>query len=255
MNLDETRDFEKEFEEKYIEYSKNDAPDLWARIEAGLPECDIKDADGIKEKHTKVKQFKWYRYAPRVAACVCLVIIIPALKGSLFGAKSDSAKEEVAYDSSCSVGDMGTEESVGAAGKDNYMYADGAYSDAKTESADSDSLPLEDVMVNEECTNDSAEEPTAPEEDREEVSGDAAGSEMETVSVEKWVVTVVESCREEGFEGRYYLCKSTDMEKEDSIYIKSDEILFIGQSYTVVIELLRETLNDLPVYRFIQYVE
>ena len=255
MNLDETRDFEKEFEEKYIEYSKNDAPDLWARIEAGLPECDIKDADGIKEKHTKVKQFKWYRYAPLVAACVCLVIIIPALKGSLFGAKSDSAKEEVAYDSSCSVGDMETEESVGAAGKDNYMYADGAYSDAKTESADSDSLPLEDVMVNEECTNDSAEEPTAPEEDREEVSGDAAGSEMETVSGEKWVVTVVESCREEGFEGRYYLCKSTDMEKEDSIYIKSDEILFIGQSYTVVIELLRETLNDLPVYRFIQYVE
>lgn len=255
MNLDEARDFEKEFEDRYIEYSKNDAPDLWARIEAGLPECSNKDEDKTKVKQTKAKQFKWYRYAPLVAACVCLVIIIPALKGILFGAKKDSAKEEVAYDSSCSVGDMTTEESVGAAGEDNYMYADGSYSDAKTESADSDSLPLEDVMENEECTNDSVEEPAVPEIDREEVSVDTAGSEMEKVSVEKWVVTVVESCREEGFEDRYYLCKSEEVEKEDSIYIKSDEILLIGQSYTVVIELLRETLNDLPVYRFIQYVE
>lgn len=81
---------ERDFEREFRELKQNEIPDLWNRIEAGLSEKN----DFVKED-TK-KPFAWRKWGTLIAACVCVVIILPAFSllirdKSYSGSGSDTA--------------------------------------------------------------------------------------------------------------------------------------------------------------------
>lgn len=81
---------ERDFEREFRELKQNEIPDLWNRIEAGLSEKN----DFVKED-TK-KPFAWRKWGALIAACVCVVIILPAFSllirdKSYSGSGSDTA--------------------------------------------------------------------------------------------------------------------------------------------------------------------
>lgn len=81
---------ERDFEREFRELKQNEIPDLWNRIEAGLSEKN----DFVKE-NTK-KPFAWRKWGTLIAACVCVVIILPAFSllirdKSYSGSGSDTA--------------------------------------------------------------------------------------------------------------------------------------------------------------------
>ncbi len=89
---------ERDFEREFRELKQNEIPDLWNRIEAGLSEkknvtqvsqnvIAIDHAPGAGrgrfekndfEKGDTKKPFAWRRWGTLIAACVCVVIILPA---------------------------------------------------------------------------------------------------------------------------------------------------------------------------------
>lgn len=81
---------ERDFEREFRELKQNEIPDLWNRIEAGLSEKN----DFVKE-NTK-KPYAWRKWGTLIAACVCVVIILPAFSllirdKSYSGSGSDTA--------------------------------------------------------------------------------------------------------------------------------------------------------------------
>ena len=66
------------FEKEYRKMIQEEMPDLWNRIEAGLP-----------EKKKKTRTGKVLRYSGLAAACLCGVILIPAMMFLLTGNKSE----------------------------------------------------------------------------------------------------------------------------------------------------------------------
>ena len=86
------RDFELEFKKLKL----NETPDLWSRIEAGLtektPVTAISANKGLSNgKYKSVKKISWRRWGTLAAACLCVVIILPALSfviGNMGGRKN-----------------------------------------------------------------------------------------------------------------------------------------------------------------------
>lgn len=107
---------ERDFEREFRELKQNEIPDLWNRIEAGLSEKQnvtqmsqdviaINHISGVGRGHfekndfgkedTK-KTFAWRKWGTLIAACVCVVIILPAFSllirdKSYSGSGSDTA--------------------------------------------------------------------------------------------------------------------------------------------------------------------
>lgn len=74
------RDFELEFKKLKL----NETPDLWSRIEAGLtektPVTAISADKGLSDgKYKSVKKIAWRRWGTLAAACLCVVLILPAI--------------------------------------------------------------------------------------------------------------------------------------------------------------------------------
>lgn len=96
---------ERDFEREFRELKQNEIPDLWNRIEAGLSEKN----DFVKED-TK-KPFAWRKWGTLIAACICVVIILPAFSllirdKSYSGSGSDTAAntaEAIAEDSAAAM--------------------------------------------------------------------------------------------------------------------------------------------------------
>lgn len=86
---------ERDFEQEFRKLKQDEIPDLWNRIEAGLSEKkSVASAPGNviaidNRKRTEKKTFAWRKWATLAAACVCVVVILPALS-QLFRSKSYS---------------------------------------------------------------------------------------------------------------------------------------------------------------------
>lgn len=81
----------KDLEKEYRALVNCEAPDLWARIEAGL---DDKGSSGIACETRKKNVFPIKVWATVAAACVCVGVIIPVMKthlGGMKGIQNDTA--------------------------------------------------------------------------------------------------------------------------------------------------------------------
>lgn len=92
----------KNLENEYRKMIQQETPDLWNRIEAGLTEkkeitetAEITETTDAEEKSAVIKRSVWIRavrYSGIAAACLCGVIIIPAIALSLLTGESGSTK-------------------------------------------------------------------------------------------------------------------------------------------------------------------
>lgn len=69
---------ERDFKQEFIELKQNEIPDLWNRIEAGLSEKKV-TASASEKADFSFKNINWRRWGTLAAACLCVVIIIPAI--------------------------------------------------------------------------------------------------------------------------------------------------------------------------------
>ncbi len=69
---------ERDFKQEFIELKQNEIPDLWNRIEAGLSEKKV-TAPVPEKADSPFKKINWRRWGTLAAACLCVVIIIPAI--------------------------------------------------------------------------------------------------------------------------------------------------------------------------------
>ena len=69
---------ERDFKQEFIELKQNEIPDLWNRIEAGLSEKKV-TASVPEKADSSLKNINWRRWGTLAAACLCVVIIIPAI--------------------------------------------------------------------------------------------------------------------------------------------------------------------------------
>lgn len=147
----------KDFEKEYIELAKNEIPDLWDRIEAGLKE---KSAPGnqtavMEEKQATNQQqenaaksktkivFTFKRYAGLAAAILCVALIIPASilihQSDGVSYSTDAATTTEAYDTAAEAD--ACEEAFDAAaaeeaGEETYDTAEAADEAAEAETAE-----------------------------------------------------------------------------------------------------------------------
>ncbi len=94
---------ERDFEQEFRQLKQSEIPDLWDRIEAGLSEKknmtnvsqnkilpDTNIEENVSGGQIVKKQFAWRRWGTLAAACLCVIIILPAFS-LLVRNKSNSA--------------------------------------------------------------------------------------------------------------------------------------------------------------------
>lgn len=96
------------FDDEYREYSAQSTPDLWSRIESSLPEkraVTSNETDKLNESyssHESRRSHMWRRrilaFSGVAAACICLVISIPALSMLLDGGSKSESSSDMASD-------------------------------------------------------------------------------------------------------------------------------------------------------------
>lgn len=165
---------ERDFELEYRELKQNETPDLWNRIEAGLSEKKIaalpleNENKSIDiERFTVKKQTPWKRWGLLAAACLCVVIIFPAVmivltssyKGSSSGRADTSASTELmeadtTSDSAASFNTAPTEaaeEGKAESGYTESAAANGGAADAGSLAGGSETAASEDTETSEEA--------------------------------------------------------------------------------------------------------
>ena len=112
---------ERDFELEYRELKQNETPDLWNRIEAGLSEKKIaavpseNESKSIDIEHFVMKkQTTWKRWGLLAAACLCVVIIIPAVMAGLIGSSKSTSRNSSGADTASGAADMNTSSSAAA---------------------------------------------------------------------------------------------------------------------------------------------
>ncbi|MDE5866794.1 MAG: hypothetical protein K2H31_09380, partial [Lachnospiraceae bacterium] len=117
---------ERDFKQEFIELKQNEIPDLWNRIEAGLSEKKV-TASVPEKAESSFKKINWRRWGTLAAACLCVVIIIPAISMIIGNDESPS------YSNSQSGGNMSNSTAM------DYEAEDCATSDEpKMNESDSD---------------------------------------------------------------------------------------------------------------------
>lgn len=129
---------ERDFEQEFRQLKQNEVPDLWNRIEAALPEKKIAAIPLEENKPIPVgryvpkKRMSWRNLGIIIAACLCVVILLPVmlihLSGSGGGADTSAADESGAaqWENSSSAAGEATEDA--AAGESAAEGADGEMS-------------------------------------------------------------------------------------------------------------------------------
>ncbi len=83
------------FEEAYKAEVQQNIPDLWNRIESGLPEKEVQTNLNHKSNKKKKNPYAWMKWASLAAAAVLVIVLIPAMLGigvlSMMSEKSSSA--------------------------------------------------------------------------------------------------------------------------------------------------------------------
>lgn len=109
----------KNFEKEYREMIQEEMPDLWGRIEAGLVEKgQPEQKQEQKEKKKMNINCRWLKYSGWAAACLCGVIVLPAIVMTMRNGGSKATGEAYA--------DAVVEEMVTESEAWNEAYAEGA---------------------------------------------------------------------------------------------------------------------------------
>lgn len=159
------RDFEKEFRQ----LKQNEVPGLWNRIEAALPEKKIaaipleENKPIPVERYVPKKRMSWRNLGIIIAACLCVVILLPVMLIRLSGSASGGADTSAADES-------------GAAQWENSSPAAG---EATEDAASADTEIAEGVAGAETSTEAAAGESAAEGADGEMSGEDAGAEEME----------------------------------------------------------------------------
>ncbi len=142
----------KNFEEAYKAEVQQNIPDLWNRIESSLPP----KAPVVEVKRKKKNPYAWIKWASLAAACLFMVITVPAVIGVgafsifMFGAKSSS--DSAAAESQ----DMAMESADcdGGYTEEYYEYENGVDlpKEEAVEESENDMI-MEDSAVSESVTN------------------------------------------------------------------------------------------------------
>lgn len=94
----------KSFENEYREMIQEEMPDLWGRIEAGLvekqsvtQENETQEKEDL-EQNKKIIMYKILKYSGLAAACICGVIVLPAMlllnRGGSYSEQAETACTE-----------------------------------------------------------------------------------------------------------------------------------------------------------------
>lgn len=107
----------KNFEEAYKAEVQQNIPDLWNRIESGLPEKQVQTNLNHKSSKKKKNPYAWMKWASLAAAAVLVIVLIPTLLGigALFlmsdkSLSSDLAMNESAAEQMATTDSMAEEE-------------------------------------------------------------------------------------------------------------------------------------------------
>lgn len=122
---------ERDFELEYRVLKQNETPDLWNRIETGLP-----------ERFVVKKRTPWKRLGLLAAACLCVVIIFPAMTAGLIGSHKSGSR---ANSASSAQENTSMTEYIEDTAVDNNM-AGGSETAAMEDAGISEEEKLEDVM-------------------------------------------------------------------------------------------------------------
>lgn len=138
----------KDFEKEYRELTKNETPDLWNRIEAGLHEKNVPVQETAQKKNNNIINIV-LRFAPMAAAVVLVALLIPVFTRMTGNSAKDGriaepdtsfcndAAEEAEY-----VNDMDMNMSPQAESTDSVTGGDFAW-----EKAEGDGSPNEVVFL------------------------------------------------------------------------------------------------------------
>lgn len=107
---------ERDFEQEFRELKQSEIPDLWNRIESGLSE---KNAVILAPQPIPQKKSAWRKWGTLAAACLCVVIILPAfsllIRNKSFSGGDMSARMEsgsAAYDTAMEYASDSTAEEI-----------------------------------------------------------------------------------------------------------------------------------------------
>lgn len=103
----------KNFEEAYKAEVQQNIPDLWNRIESGLPEKQVQTNLNHKSNKKKKNSYAWMKWASLAAAAVLVIVLIPTLLGigALFLMSDKSLSSDLAMNESAA-GQMATTDSM-----------------------------------------------------------------------------------------------------------------------------------------------
>ncbi|MCM1251224.1 MAG: hypothetical protein NC321_00220 [Clostridium sp.] len=156
---------ERDFELEYREMKQNETPDLWSRIEAGL--SDKKIATTTLEEPVTVrperfvvrKQASWKRWGLLAAACLCVVILFPAVIMGITGSykNSSSAADTSLADEGNMSGSMST--STTAAAEASEPVEESASAAAEEPVGEADSGAAEEPVGETDSASETSEAP------------------------------------------------------------------------------------------------
>ena len=167
---------ERDFELEYRELKQNETPDLWNRIEAGLSEKKIaavpleNESKSIDiERFIVKKQTPWKRWGLLAAACLCVVIIFPAVMMTITGSYKSNSSGSTDSAASTELRESSTSTDAAAAevfdtapaeaaeeGKAETEYTESAAADAGSMAGGSETAALEDAETSEEAETEAA---------------------------------------------------------------------------------------------------
>ncbi len=158
---------ERDFELEYRELKQNETPDLWNRIEAGLSEKKIAavpletESKRIDiERYVVKKQTPWKRWGLLAAACLCVVLLFPAMMAGLIGSSKSHSSGADSAASTDLMESYASANTTSEEGKAESEYTESTAADAGSSMAGgSETAAMEDAEASEE----EAEEAAAPE--------------------------------------------------------------------------------------------
>lgn len=133
----------KNFEEAYKAEVQQNIPDLWNRIESGLPDKEVQTNLNHKSSKKKKNPYAWMKWASLAAAAMLVIMILPTVAGTIFwwsfaiseGIRDSAATEQMATTDSMAEEDIKLEsadmENTAEAPAMNQDYADGGYAEGE----------------------------------------------------------------------------------------------------------------------------
>lgn len=230
----------KNFEDAYKAEVQQNIPDLWNRIESSLPP----KAPVVEIKRKKKNPYAWIKWASLAAACLFMVITVPAVIGVgafsifMFGAKSssDSAaaeSQDVAMESA---------DCDGGYGEEYYEYENGVdlpKEEAAVEESENDMIMEDSAASGDSADEDSASSMLQSESYRELLIEDMYAKVTEVTETEEgyMMVTLEVSSysREEADECFSNIAFYNGGELKVKVYDDTGEIPIVGEMYSVTV--------------------